>query len=229
MQLRVGLRDREADHRLRQAVRVDRADREAHLRLGRRRVHRAVALSMAVSTPDYYAVLGIEVGADDVELRRAWRRLAMQWHPDHAGPEATAHFQELLAAYSVLSDPMSRARYDLGRADLGTGPRRRAPGVMLRRLSGPLNALLTCGVARLADDQVIELFLDDAEIADGGMVTISMRVRILRDGAPVEELFSAWLAIPPEVAAGTILHPTVQLPGMVRPVAFRVRYVTLTE
>jgi len=109
---------------------------------------------------------------------------------------------------------------------------------MLGRLSGPLNSLLACGVARRTEDDVIELFLNAQEAGDGGMVTISMRVPIRcpacaanaealcsRCGGmrTVEELFSAWLAVRPGVADATVLTPSALLPGMVRPVSFRVR------
>jgi hypothetical protein len=106
---------------------------------------------------------------------------------------------------------------------------------MLWRLSGPLDALLTCGVARHAEDDVIELVLNAHEAGEGGMATISMRVPVRcascaddvecpRCGSTrtVEELFSAWLAVRPGVADGALLAPSVLLPGM-RPVWFRVR------
>jgi hypothetical protein len=95
---------------------------------------------------------------------------------------------------------------------------------MLRRLSGPLEALTACGIARHAEPGVIELFLSDAERADGGMVTISMRVPVRdKDGRSGYELWSAWLAVPPGVQEGERLVPSALLPGMVRPVSFRVR------
>ena len=58
---------------------------------------------------DFYALLGVEDRADVVELRRAWKQLALRWHPDRAGDDATAAFQRLSAAYAVLSDPVARA------------------------------------------------------------------------------------------------------------------------
>lgn len=53
---------------------------------------------------DYYALLGVAPGASEEELRRAWRRVTLQWHPDRAGAAATAMFQRLSAAYAVLAD-----------------------------------------------------------------------------------------------------------------------------
>jgi curved DNA-binding protein CbpA len=182
---------------------------------------------------DYYALLGVHAQADAKELNHAWRRLALRWHPDRAGPGATATFQKLLAAYLVLSDPVTRATYDHQRGTPAcktsdaSGPS--APAVMLRRLCGPLNILIACGIARLADDGVIELFLRTQEASDGGMVSISMRVPVrcppcarCEMRGTVEELFSAWLAVRPGVADGTVLTPSALLSGM-HPVSFRVR------
>ena len=63
---------------------------------------------------DYYEVLGIQKGASDDEIKRAFRRKAKECHPDlHPDdPEAEARFKELNEANEVLSDPDKRARYD---------------------------------------------------------------------------------------------------------------------
>ena len=67
---------------------------------------------------DYYAVLGVSREATEAELKRAFRKLAQQWHPD-VNKDAAAHerFKEINEAYQVLSDPQRRQAYDLfGRA-----------------------------------------------------------------------------------------------------------------
>ncbi len=63
---------------------------------------------------DYYEVLSIERTADGEELKRAYRRLAMKYHPDRNPGDAAAEasFKECAAAYEVLSDPEKRKRYD---------------------------------------------------------------------------------------------------------------------
>ena len=63
---------------------------------------------------DYYEVLEVERGASDEDLKKAFRRLAMQHHPDRNGgcTDSEQRFKELNEAYSVLSDPNKRAAYD---------------------------------------------------------------------------------------------------------------------
>jgi hypothetical protein len=110
--------------------------------------------------------------------------------------------------------------------------------VLLRRISGPLNILLARGVVKQIADDLIEIYLDREEATEGGMVTIAMHVPITCDACTpasatpcprcggarvVDELFSAWLAVRPGVADGTVLKPSANLPGMLYPVAFRVR------
>jgi molecular chaperone DnaJ len=58
-----------------------------------------------------YAVLGVKRDATTAELREAFQELALRHHPDRAGGE-TRLFQEIAAAYKVLSEPEARARYD---------------------------------------------------------------------------------------------------------------------
>src|SRR3954470_13126811 len=141
------------------------------------------------ASEDYYALLGVAENVGEAELQRVWRRLAKRYHPDHAGPQATGSFQRISAAYAGLCDPGGRASYDRRRRAgmprespaAPTKPaavRRRAPSIMLSRVSGPFMALLACGIARRVDDGVIELLLNPAEAKQGGMITIAMRVAV---------------------------------------------------
>lgn len=63
---------------------------------------------------DYYEVLGVERGADDATLKKAYRKLAKKYHPDMnpGDKEAEAKFKEATEAYTVLSDPEKRRTYD---------------------------------------------------------------------------------------------------------------------
>jgi molecular chaperone DnaJ len=73
---------------------------------------------------DFYKVLGVAKDVSDAELKKTYRKLARQYHPDsNAGDEkAEARFKEISEAYSVLSDPEQRAEYDQMRA-MGSGAR----------------------------------------------------------------------------------------------------------
>lgn len=63
---------------------------------------------------DYYKILGVERTASDAELKSAFRKLAMQYHPDRNpnNKQAEEKFKEINEAYEVLSDPQKRARYE---------------------------------------------------------------------------------------------------------------------
>src|ERR1700752_1103477 len=69
---------------------------------------------MAGTKRDYYEILGVERKADDEEIKRAYRRLAMQYHPDRnvGDKEAEDKFKEAAEAYEILRDPDKRQRYD---------------------------------------------------------------------------------------------------------------------
>jgi molecular chaperone DnaJ len=70
---------------------------------------------------DYYIVLGVARTSTDAEIKKAYRRLAQQWHPDvNTDAGAQARFKQINEAYQVLSDPQRRQTYDMfGRAGLG--------------------------------------------------------------------------------------------------------------
>jgi molecular chaperone DnaJ len=66
---------------------------------------------------DYYAILGVARDADEAEIKRAYRRVALESHPDRFPDDEDAHerFREASEAYEVLSDSSKRARYDSSR------------------------------------------------------------------------------------------------------------------
>jgi DnaJ-class molecular chaperone len=87
---------------------------------------------------DYYRILGVDRGASEPEIKRAYRKLARELHPDVTGddPRATERFKAITEAYEVLSDPQRRRSYDLfGARDMPPpggpdGPRLDLDGVL---------------------------------------------------------------------------------------------------
>jgi molecular chaperone DnaJ len=67
-----------------------------------------------MASPDLYEVLGVPQTADEGEIKKAYRRLAMKYHPDRnqGDAEAEERFKQVQAAYEVLSDPQKRTAYD---------------------------------------------------------------------------------------------------------------------
>ncbi len=65
---------------------------------------------------DYYKILGVEKTATQEEIKKAYRKLAMQFHPDRnpGDKDAERQFKEVQTAYDALSDPTTKARYDSG-------------------------------------------------------------------------------------------------------------------
>jgi molecular chaperone DnaJ len=155
---------------------------------------------------DLYLLLGVSRSASGAEIRRAYRKLALQHHPDRAGAASAEKFASIAEAYRMLSDPTARSAYDAhllqresqgafapGAAAQGRGDgsawtvsapgwsasfERAAPNV-LPRVSGPIDRLQAVGVARVTLDGLLELSLNVAEAAAGGSAVVEMPLKIL--------------------------------------------------
>src|SRR5512138_3462899 len=84
---------------------------------------------MPVEFKDYYATLGLPRSASEDDIKKAFRRLARQYHPDVAKDKKTAEekFKEINEAYEVLSDPEKRKKYDQLGANWKQGAEFRPP------------------------------------------------------------------------------------------------------
>lgn len=157
---------------------------------------------MRSAPDDLYAVLGVSRSATAAELRRAYRRLALQHHPDRAGPDSAPIFAQIAEAYGMLSNLTARAAYDahLFERESFRGPRagsvaadgaswnvsqtgwaatwQRRVRDLLPRLSGTLEALVAAGIARVDAAGTLELDLSAAESASGGTAIVTLSLRI---------------------------------------------------
>ena len=126
---------------------------------------------------DYYGILGVDRGADDAALKKAYRKLARELHPDvNPDPAAQERFKEVTAAYEVLSDPEKRQIVDLGGDPLQSGPG--APGNPFAQGFGGLGDIMDAffggggtrgprSRVRQGADALIRIDLDLAETAFG--------------------------------------------------------------
>ncbi len=68
---------------------------------------------MSLNEDDYYGILGVSYECNDKQIKSAFRKLALQYHPDHnSSPEAKQKFRKILEAYEILKDPQKRAVYN---------------------------------------------------------------------------------------------------------------------
>ena len=96
---------------------------------------------------DYYAVLGLKKECTDTELRNAYKKLALKWHPDRCSAsgnlkfvdEAKKQFQAIQEAYSVLSDANKKFLYDVGVYDSGDDDDENGMGDFLNEMAAMMS------------------------------------------------------------------------------------------
>lgn len=142
---------------------------------------------------DYYDLLGVSREASDEDLKRAYRRLARQYHPDTNGgdPAAEARFKEVGVAYETLRDPEKRRRYDVYGAD-GPGSAGAGPGGFDFGVSDLFDAFFgggaggrgAAGPTRGGDAEVrVDLDLEEAVFGAAKEVELRMPVECSRCSA----------------------------------------------
>lgn len=158
---------------------------------------------------DHYATLGVERDASPQQLREAFQELALRHHPDRAGSEQTGAFQEISAAYGVLSDPAQRARYDDLRCACGAALRR----TPARARPGPVEPLCPGPCVPAGPTLVI----DHATARHGGV--IGLTVQVPAAWSWIQRRRRVWLRLPPGLADGSMI--SLEIPGL-SPVRLRI-------
>jgi len=126
---------------------------------------------------DYYETLGIPRNANDAEIRRAYLKLSLKWHPDKnpGNPEAEEKFKGISSAYAVLSDPSKKRQYDL----FGSSSTSNAPN--FEGFSGEEFAQFTEFAENLDPMDVFEKFMDKMESETGTRDPVEMWDRMSAD------------------------------------------------
>lgn len=128
-----------------------------------------------METRDWYAILGVLKDATAEEIRRAYRALAMQYHPDRAGdnPATTAAFHDVTEAYAVLGDERHRRQYDRGCAAI-----RSVRDLFVRNDRGRRYAamMLMHGGTQAQDgmDMAFAVPVTEEQWREGGTVTVTL-------------------------------------------------------
>lgn len=138
---------------------------------------------------DYYGLLGVSKGASDSEIKRAYRKLARELHPDVNPDEAAQHkFKEISAAYEVLSDPEKRRIVDLGGDPLENAASANGFGgfgglgdVFEAFFGGGSTSRGPTGRVRPGSDSLLRMRLDLSECATGVTKQVTVDTAVLCD------------------------------------------------
>jgi curved DNA-binding protein len=164
---------------------------------------------------DYYSTLGVARTATPDEIKKSYRKLASQHHPDKGGD--TAKFQELEEAYRVLSDPEQRAAHDNPRPDFGQFGFRQAGGQPFDfdNIFNMFGAQFNHNQQRRPAQARMSLWIQLSDVASGGKRTVSVGSH---SGSQIVEI-----DIPPGVEDGaSVMYPGLAPGGVDLVVTFRI-------
>ena len=164
---------------------------------------------MGVQYKDYYKTLGVPRGASEADLKKSFRKLAREFHPDVAKDKKKAEekFKEINEAYEVLSDPAKRKKYDELGADWKSGADFRRPGGQPRGFHGGRSADFEFGGTGFSDF-FEQMFGAHGRGGTGGMDSRGMRAEdFATRGQDVEGDLMVTLD---EVLHGSVRPVTVQ-------------------
>ncbi|XP_037460409.1 chaperone protein DnaJ-like [Triticum dicoccoides] len=135
-------------------------------------------MASGAADADLYAVLGLNKECSDADLRLAYRRLAMTWHPDRCSAsgssarveEAKERFQEIQSAYSVLSDSGKRLLYDVGVYDSDGDGRSEQDVSGMGDFFGEMAEMMSQATPTESFEELQQLFVDmfQADLVAGG-------------------------------------------------------------
>ncbi len=137
---------------------------------------------------NYYQILGVAENATEIEIKRAYRRLARQFHPDITQtPEAETTFKEINRAYDILSDPLKRSDYDQTLHPAAEAQEKEAPAP---------------GTEESYDWQPAA---QPAEETGSTLSRVSATVAVFLIGAAALEFFLRWL-FPEKLISGSLFY-----------------------
>lgn len=119
---------------------------------------------------DYYKILGIDKSASETDIKRAYRRLASQFHPDKGGD--TSKFQEIEEAYRILSDPAQRSIYD--NPGIKININQNSPGFDFNEIFEMFGARFNQPHMRTRRQTRMQLWIDLKDVCTGGPRTVSL-------------------------------------------------------
>ncbi|MFM8206016.1 MAG: molecular chaperone DnaJ [Actinomycetales bacterium] len=129
---------------------------------------------------DHYQTLGVDRSASQDEIKRAYRKLAREMHPDvNPDPKVQDRFKEITAAYEVLSDPEKRNSYDRGGSDFGFGGGFGGFSDIMDAFFGGGNSRGPRPRMRQGQDALIRVSIDLAEACFGVTKTIAVETAII--------------------------------------------------